>query len=162
MNIHDFDMIRYVTGQEITEVYASGANLVSKELEGIDVDVSIINLKLSKGTLAVIKTTRKCAYGYDQRIEVLGEKGSVKIENIRTNTVTIDTVKGQKKAKLLHTFIQRYPQAYQNEINSFVDCTLNNKSIFVSIEDDIAALKVAQACEISYKENRVVKLKEIF
>lgn len=161
MNIHDFDMIRFITGSEIEKIFVSGANLISEELKGIDVDVSVINLKLSNGALGVIKATRKSAYGYDQRIEILGEKGRAKIENTRPTTFILDTVEGRKMDNPFHTFMERYTESYVKEIKSFITAVEKKQKPKVSIIDDLMALKVARAAEISYKENRVVDMSEI-
>ena len=76
MSIHDFDMLRYVTGREVQEVYVRGASLVS-DYGDIDIDSALISLVLDDGSLASIENCREAVYGYDQRVEVFGRKGRV-------------------------------------------------------------------------------------
>lgn len=83
MTIHDFDMIRYLSGSEVVEVYAAGGVLVNPEIgKAGDIDTAVITLKLANGAIGVIDNSRKAVYGYDQRAEVFGSKGRCKLAMI--------------------------------------------------------------------------------
>lgn len=83
MTIHDFDMVRYLSGSEVTEVYAAGGVLVDPKIgEAGDIDTAVITLKLANGAIAVIDNSRS-VYGYDQRAEVFGSKGAIQTAMIR-------------------------------------------------------------------------------
>ena len=161
MNIHDFDMMRFISGQEVEEIFAFGANLINSKLIDLDVDVTTINIKFKDGSLGIIRASRKSAYGYDQRVEVLGEKGRTKIENVRDSTFRIDTSVGRQMGNPVNFFMDRYSDAYRKEIEAFVDSIIFNKKPIVSIEDDLQASKMANACEISYRTGKPVKIKDL-
>ena len=95
MTIHDFDMVRYLSGSEVEEVSTFGACLVDPEIgKAGDVDTCIINLKFANGALGVIDNSRQAVYGYDQRIEVFGSKGMISAENETPNNTTYYTADG--------------------------------------------------------------------
>lgn len=95
MTIHDFDMVRYLTGSEVEEVYVQSAVLVDPAIgEAGDVDTAIISMKLANGALAVIDNCRRAAYGYDQRAEVFGSKGMAAAENDSASTVRVSDESG--------------------------------------------------------------------
>ena len=97
MMIHDFDMVRYVTGSEAVEISAVGSCLVNPNLEesGIpDVDTAVVTMKMANGCIAVINNSRQAVYGYDQRVEAFGSKGMAADGNDLINTTTITTVDG--------------------------------------------------------------------
>lgn len=105
MSIHDFDMIRYLSGSEVEEVYALGNVLVDEKIgEAGDVDTAIITLKLANGALGVIDNSRKAVYGYDQRAEVFGSKGSVAVTNDTNSTAIVSTEEGIISEKPLYSF----------------------------------------------------------
>ena len=82
MTIHDFDMIKYLSNSEISEIYVKGGCFIDPQIKKAgDVDTAIISMKLKSGVLATINNSRKAVYGYDQRIEVLGSKGILKVPN---------------------------------------------------------------------------------
>ncbi|EGO63011.1 inositol 2-dehydrogenase [Acetonema longum] len=92
MTIHDFDMVRYLTGSEVTEVYANAAVLVDKSIgEAGDVDTALVSLKFKNGAIGMIDNCRQAVYGYDQRVEVLGAKGSIAAANDTPTTVVMST-----------------------------------------------------------------------
>ena len=89
MTIHDFDMVRYLTGSEVEEVHAMGAVLIDPAIgEAGDVDTAVTTLKMADGALAVIENSRQAVYGYDQRVEVFGSKGSAEAGNETANRVS--------------------------------------------------------------------------
>lgn len=105
MSIHDFDMARYLANSEVVEVFATGANLIASYIEDAgDIDTAITTLTFANGALGVIDNSRKSVYGYDQRVEVFGEKGNLTCENDRPTTVELSTYGGCYKDALQHFF----------------------------------------------------------
>ncbi len=162
MTIHDFDMVRYLSGAEVEEVYVNSAVLVDPEIgEQGDVDTAIITMKLSNGALAVIDNSRKAVYGYDQRAEVFGSGGMASIENETPALIKSMTKDGENAPKPLFFFLERYMQAYALEITMFVDCVVNDTEVSVNQEDGLQAVLIGLAAKKSVEENRPVKLSEI-
>ena len=90
MMIHDFDMVRYLSGSEVVEVYAQGAVLIDPAIgQAGDVDTAVVTLTFENGAIGVIDNSRKATYGYDQRAEVFGSRGSAASVNDTSSTVTI-------------------------------------------------------------------------
>ncbi|AEV30884.1 putative dehydrogenase [Sphaerochaeta pleomorpha str. Grapes] len=162
MMIHDFDMARFQAGSEITEVYATGAVLVDPEIgKAGDIDTAIVTLKFANGAIGVIDNSRQAVYGYDQRVEVFGSKGSAQCENDTANSVTLATVDGVKGEKPLHFFLERYKDAYIGEITSFVEAILKDTAVEVGGEDGFEDMVAALAAGKSLKEHRPVTIKEM-
>ena len=162
MTIHDFDMVRYLSGSEVEEVSAVGTCLVNPEIgEAGDVDTCIITLKFANGALGVIDNSRQAVYGYDQRIEVFGSKGCITADNETANNTTHYTVDGVKTEKPLWFFLERYMGSYQAEVREFIECIANGTEPRVGIEDGLVSIKLALACSKSLKENRPVRVDEM-
>ncbi|XEC94649.1 inositol 2-dehydrogenase [Paenibacillus tarimensis] len=162
MAIHDFDMARYLSGSEVEEVYAQGNVLVDPVFAKYgDVDTAIITLRFENGALGVIDNSRKAVYGYDQRVEVFGNKGNVSIGNDFPNSAVISSENGIISDKPLHFFLERYNEAYIEETKQFIDCLLNGKALVVDGNDGLQAEKIALAAKISCRLNRPVKLSEV-
>lgn len=162
MTIHDFDMTRYLLGSEVTEVYAAGSVLVDKAIgEAGDIDTAIITMKMANGALAVIDNSRKAVYGYDQRAEVFGSKGQVAISNDTTSSAVFSGENGVVAEKPLYFFLERYMQAYAEEMNEFVDCVVNDKQTPANADDGLKAVLIGLAAKKSYEEKRPVKISEI-
>lgn len=162
MMIHDFDMVRYLSNQEVVEVNAIGAVLIDPEIgKAGDVDTAIVTLKMSDGTLAVIDNSRQAVYGYDQRTEVFGEKGCANVENDSKSLVKVSTKTGVESEKPLFFFLDRYMDSYAREISDFVDSSINDKPTLCGIDDAIRPVEIALAATKSLKEGRAVKISEI-
>ena len=162
MMIHDLDMVRYLSGQEVVELYAQGACMVDPAIgEAGDVDTVAINLKLANGALATIDGSRKAVYGYDQRGEVFGSKGCVTNANDSESNIVLSTVAGVTAEKPLWFFLERYMGSYQAEVREFIECIRDGKEPTVGIEDGLVSIKLALACAKSMKENRPVRIDEI-
>jgi myo-inositol 2-dehydrogenase/D-chiro-inositol 1-dehydrogenase len=162
MMIHDFDMARFQAGSEITEVFAAGAVLVDPEIgKAGDVDTAIVTLKFANGAIGVIDNSRKAVYGYDQRVEVFGSRGSAQADNDLPNTVKFSNELGVTGEKPLYFFLERYRQAFTDEMLSFVDSALYNKDTAVTGEDGLENMYAAIAAGKSLKEGRPVKIKEV-
>ena len=162
MTIHDFDMVRYLTGSEVEEVYVSGAVLVDPRIgEAGDVDTAIINLKFKNGALGVIDNSRQAAYGYDQRVEVFGSKGSISAENDLPNTTVLKTKDSVTSEKPLYFFLERYLKSFETEMKDFVNAVVNDTETPVVGLDGLKPILIGLAAKKSVAENRPVKISEI-
>jgi myo-inositol 2-dehydrogenase/D-chiro-inositol 1-dehydrogenase len=162
MTIHDFDMVRFLLDSEVEEVFAYGAALVNSEIgKAGDIDTAIITLKLANGALAVIDNSREAAYGYDQRAEVFGSLGQVAVSNDSSSTAVISNANGVNAEKPLFFFLERYMQAYAEEISSFVAAIVNDTEVPVTAVDGLKPVLIGLAAKKSLQENRPVKLSEV-
>lgn len=162
MTIHDFDMARFLTGSEVEEVFVQAAVRVDPAIgEAGDVDTAIINLKFADGTLCVIDNSRQAAYGYDQRVEAFGSKGMIEVDNNYPDAHKLSTADSISSAKPLHFFLERYMEAYANEIRAFVDCVFLDQPVPVGGADGRAPVVIGLAAWQSVREGRPVKLSEI-
>ena len=159
MTIHDFDMVRFLSDDEVESVYAVGGVTVDKAIgEAGDIDTAIITMKLKGGTLAVIDNCRRATYGYDQRAEAFGALGQVAIANDCKSSAVISDANGVTAEKPLYFFLERYMQAYVKEITEFVDCIVNDKPVSVGIEDGLQAVAIGIAAKKSLETGMPVKL----
>ncbi len=162
MTIHDFDMARFLLGEEVTEVSAMAAVLVDPAIgKAGDSDSVQVMLKTATGKMALISNSRRATYGYDQRIEVHGSKGVVSAENQRPVSIELANGSGYTRPPLHDFFMTRYTEAYAAEITAFVDAVGAKIAAAPSGEDGLAALALAEAALLSVKEGRTVKLSEI-
>ena len=162
MTIHDFDMARFLTGSEVTEVYARGAALVDPAIGAAgDVDTAIVTLVFSSGCLGVIDNSRRAAYGYDQRVEVFGSEGSASCANDTPSTVTLATGQCVSTDKPLYFFLERYRQAFIDEMQAFLQAVKNNTPVMVGGKDGLMPLLIGLAAKKSIAECRPVKIAEI-
>ncbi|KRG11046.1 inositol 2-dehydrogenase [Staphylococcus sp. NAM3COL9] len=159
MSIHDFDMARYLMQSEITEVFAVGGALVNPEISQYDdIDTAIITLKFESGALAVIENCRRSVYGYDQRIEVLGENGLITVDNAQSSTLTFHKATGISTENPPYFFLERYSEAYKIEMDQFLDAIVNDKEVSCTIEDGYNAQKIAIKCKESLDEQQTKAL----
>jgi len=162
MTIHDFDMVRYLSGSEVTEVTAYGAALSGAGYEKYDdVDTAIIMMKFENGALGVIDNSRAAHYGYDQRTEVHCDKGAVYVSNDLNNTAMVSSAEGVEISKPTWFFLERYNNAFIAEAKEFVKAVINDTPVPVNGFDGIQPVKIAMAAAVSLKEGRPVKLSEI-
>lgn len=159
MTIHDFDMARFMMGSEITEVFAAGNVLVDPEIgQAGDVDTAVVTLRFANGALGVIDNSRKAVYGYDQRVEVFGSSGAASVGNKTPDTVVQSDNAGVHSAKPLFFFLERYMDAYLDEMREFIVCVKENKTPSVGGHDGRVAVVIGYAAKKSLVENRPVKL----
>lgn len=162
MTIHDFDMARFIMGSEVKEVFAYGNCLVDPAIgEAGDIDSATVLLKFENGTVATIENSRESKYGYDQRLEVFGSKGVIKVDNPLKSNLSIATDDGTTLDHHLNFFMDRYESSYLEEMRVFVDALKHDKPMPVSGEDGLKAMILAEAANKSLKENRPVKIDSI-
>lgn len=161
MTIHDFDMVRYLSGSEVVEVYANAAVLVDPAIgEAGDVDTALISLKFKNGSIGVIDNCRKASYGYDQRIEVLGSKAGVTADNDTPTTAVLSTEDAVYSDKPKYFFLERYMDSFTDEMKEFFDCVINDKTPSVTGIDGLKPVLIGLAAKKSYAEGRPVRLEE--
>jgi len=159
MMIHDFDMARYLIGDEVEEVYASGNVLIDERVkEYNDIDTALVTLKFRKGTIGSIDNSRQAVYGYDQRVEVFGSKGSVAASNELPDHVELTDNEGSHLAKPLYFFMERYEKAYLSEMEEFLKAIRNNTKPPVTGIDGKIPVVMGMAAKKSLAENRPVKV----
>lgn len=164
MTIHDLDMARFILGEEVTQVFATGSRLVDPALmERLgDHDTVTVVLNTASGRQAIITNSRRATYGYDQRVEALGTKGMAISENRRPHGMTLHTEAFTDRAEpLLNFFTERYREAFDAEISEFVEAVEQKRAPSVGFEDGRLALVLAEAALKSIAEGRVVAVKEI-
>jgi myo-inositol 2-dehydrogenase / D-chiro-inositol 1-dehydrogenase len=162
MSIHDFDMARYVCGSEVTEVFVHGVSLIDPVFsENGDIDTAIISLKFANGAIGVIDNSRKAVYGYDQRLEVFGSKGSVTVNNDHPTTVEVSTETGVYRDKPKYFFLERYKDSYIDEINSFIQSICHERPIICDGNDGLQAERIARAARESFVTGHAVKLESL-
>ncbi len=161
MLIHDFDIFRWILGEEAETVYATASALTDPTIasEANDADTTAVTLRTVSGKLAQIHTSRRAAYGYDQRFEVLGSKGMLQACNQRPTEVVASGPDVVSTDKPEHFFLQRYEKAYRNELDHFIAVLAGQEKLRVSIEDGVKALELADAATTSWRENRIVRLR---
>ena len=161
MLIHDFDIFRWIFGEEAETVYATASALTDPKIaaEAQDADTTAVTLRTVSGKLAQIHTSRRAAYGYDQRFEVLGSKGLLQANNHRPTEVIASGADVVSVDKPEHFFLQRYEKAYYLEMNHFIAVLAGQEKLRVSIKDGVKALELADAATISWKEGRIVHLR---
>lgn len=162
MTIHDFDMARFLFG-DVEEIYATGANLVDAAIgDAGDIDTALITLKFTSGALGSIDNSRQAVYGYDQRVEAFGSKGSAVNTNLYPDEVTISSGTRVERASLpLNFFLERYMPSYRGELEAFTAAVLRDEPIPVTGQDGRVPVVMAMAAQQSLKENRPVRLSEV-
>lgn len=159
MTIHDFDMARYLLGEEPVSVSATAAVLVDKAIgEAGDYDSVSVILQTASGKQAIISNSRRATYGYDQRIEVHGSAGMVSAENQRPVSIEVANGEGYTRPPLHDFFMTRYTEAYANEIASFIASVEKGAPLLPSGADGLAALVLADAALKSVQEKRLISI----
>jgi len=162
MTIHDFDMARFLLGEEVAEVSAQASVLVDPAIgKAGDYDSVQVLLRTATGKMAVISNSRRATYGYDQRIEVHGSKGAVAAENQRPVSIEVASAAGYTRPPLHDFFMTRYTEAYAAEIATFIAAIAGKAPANPSGEDGLLGLALAEAALKSVAEGRTVKLTEI-
>ena len=160
MMIHDFDMARFLVGEEFVVVHALGAALVDKAIgEAGDVDTAAVQMQTASGKIAVITNSRRATYGYDQRMEVHGSLGMVHAKNVHNTTVEVLSKWGYKSDPIQNFFLERYGAAYANELNIFINAVeTGNRDPKPNGYDGLQAQKLAEAATQSWKTGKPVRV----
>jgi myo-inositol 2-dehydrogenase / D-chiro-inositol 1-dehydrogenase len=162
MTIHDFDMARFMLGEEPVLVSAIGSVLVDPGVANVpDIDSAALTLVTASGRLAQISNSRRAVYGYDQRIEVHGSHGMVRADNIHESTVELASASGYMRPPLMNFFLERYMPAYRAEVAAFVAAVAAGEPPAPNGEAGLLALVLAEAAVRSNAERRVVAVSEI-
>ena len=162
-SIHDFDVLRFVTGREVASVYAVGANKgASFFTDGGDVDTAAALLTLDDGTLVAVSATRYNGGGHDVRMEVMGSEGTIGVGYddslaVRSAEAGVDYPRGPQK----WSFMERFLPAYRTELAAFCDVVAGRMDSPCTVSDALEAFRVAEACEISRATGRAVEMNEI-
>ena len=159
MAIHDLDMAVFLADEKIHSITALGSNFVSKKIEQAgDYDTATILMRTISGKQISIINSRRATYGYDQRVEVHGSKGSLKVNNPTLSEIELAKEAGTTKDRLHHFFMTRYIDAYKNQIDYFVDCIKNRSMPKPDSYDGYYALNLAENALKSAKTGRTVYL----
>ena len=159
MTIHDFDMARWLLGEEPVEVHAMGSCLVDPAVGKLgDIDSAMIVMRTASGRLCHINNSRRASYGYDQRIEVHGSKGRLSAGNRIATTVEKADAQAVSADKPLYFFLERYADAYRAELDAFIAALRAKKPMPVGPADGRQALVLAEAALKSYRTGKPVKV----
>ena len=164
MTIHDFDLARYMLDDDPVEVFAIAHALIDPELgaELDEVDTAMIIMRTADGKQCHINNSRTAVYGFDQRIELMGARGMLLINNRRPHAMKSFTAdRTDVAAPYFSFFTERYHEAFMAQISAFVDCIENNAAREVGLEDGRKALILAEAAYKSVAEKRLVHVEEI-
>ena len=160
MMIHDFDLARFLMGEEFVVVHALGSALVDKAIgEAGDVDTAAVQMQTASGRIAVITNSRRATYGYDQRLEVHGSKGMIHAKNVHNTTVEVLDGTGYRADPIQNFFLERYGAAYANELDTFIAAVESgNRDPRPNGFDGLQAQKLAEAATQSCKTGQPVKV----
>jgi myo-inositol 2-dehydrogenase/D-chiro-inositol 1-dehydrogenase len=160
MMIHDFDMARFLIGEEVTELMATGNCQVDPEIGKCgDVDTAVVVLKFKSGALGTIDNSRRAVYGYDQRVEVFGSAGCAAAGNKIPTEVTLHNADSTMSDKPLYFFLERYEEAYLAEMKEFIDCIRDNRVPPVGGLDGKVSVAMGYAALESLKSGNFVQVK---
>jgi myo-inositol 2-dehydrogenase/D-chiro-inositol 1-dehydrogenase len=159
MMIHDFDMARFLLGEEPVAVSAMGSALVDKAIgEAGDIDTAVVIMETRSGKVAQISNSRRATYGYDQRVEAHGDKGMVRVANVRETTIELAGAHGYASDRALNFFLERYENAYRNELDAFVTAVKAGAKPRPDGEDGLKAIVIADAAYQSWKTKQRVAI----
>ncbi|MEM3572982.1 MAG: Gfo/Idh/MocA family oxidoreductase [Nitrososphaeria archaeon] len=148
---HDFDVLRWLVGSEVKEVYAESRGTFGKDQSVVCI------LKFSNGVLGTVKAFEACPYGHDVRTEIIGKNAAIRIEQ---PTATFTKVFGKEKVynDYPYWFIERFRESYVREIQEFVKCIIEGKEPKVTVLDGLMSVKIAESAKLSLKEGKPVKI----
>ncbi len=162
MMIHDFDMARFLLGDEVEAIYAAGGVMVDPAIgEAGDLDTAITVLHFRSGAIGTIDNSRKATFGYDQRVEILGSKGKIATKNRYPNQVVVSSEKCVYTDLPLNFFMDRYTESFAMELESFTQAVLEQKPTAINGADSRVPVVMALAARKSFDEHRPVRLDEV-
>ena len=157
--IHDIDLIRFLSGSEVVEVYSAGAVLIDPSIgKGGDIDTALTTLKLENGAMALIHNSRQAVYGFDQRVEVFGSNGSMSTENRTRFQTVLKTSQGVISDKPMDFFLERYKESYRIEIEEFIRVIREDGQVPVTGRDGFIPVLIGLAAKQSLMEERPVRI----
>ncbi len=160
MTIHDFDLARHLIGDDIVEVYVAGSTFIAPWLAAHgDADTFAIVLKFAHGAVGMISNSCKAVFGYDQRVEVFGDKGMVAATNPLPDTTTVVTEEGHRTPPLLHFFTDRYRASYAEELRRFVASVADRSAPPVTGRDGLIGVRIVAAARESLRTGAPVKVR---
>jgi myo-inositol 2-dehydrogenase/D-chiro-inositol 1-dehydrogenase len=159
MMIHDLDMARWLLGEDPVQIFASGSALVSEDIaaEG-DIDTAVVTMRTASGRLCNITNSRRCVYGYDQRIEVFGSAGMVRAGNQTETQVEYANGDGFRTDPVLPFFLERYADAYRLQLDRFLRAVAGDNNEMPDGIDGLKALKMADAAQLSCDQKTAIAL----
>ena len=159
MMIHDFDMARWLLGEEPVEIFAKGSVLADAEIgRAGDVDTAVAVLTTATGRICQITNSRRCSYGYDQRIEVFGSEGMARAGNHRKTQVEVASAAGFGRDPVLPFFLERYADAYRIQLDKFLRAVAGENIDLPGADDGVRALVLADAAQESVTNGRTVSV----
>lgn len=162
MMIHDFDMARFLIDSEVEEVFTMAGIMHDPALEELgDVDTAVVMLRFANGVIATINNSRHAAYGYDQRVELLGSSGAISIDNNYPNAAIISDGHSIRRDLPLHFFLERYSESFLREMEAFIEAVLRDQPVPVDEQDGRAPVVMALAARRSLDERRPIHPDEI-
>ena len=162
MMIHDFDMARFLLGSEVELVYTAAGVRVDPRIGEIgDLDTALVTLRFANGAIGMIDNCRQAVYGYDQRLELFGSKGSIRTDNIYPNSAQLQTAQSIARDLPHHFFIERYRESYVRELEKFITAIEAGQPTPVTGADGRAPVVLALAARLSHDEGRPVRLEEV-
>ncbi|GLV61058.1 inositol 2-dehydrogenase [Dictyobacter sp. S3.2.2.5] len=162
MMIHDFDMARFLIGDEVEEVFTLAGVMSDPDIgEAGDVDTAVVMLRFANGVIATIDNSRRAAYGYDQRVELLGSAGAIRTDNNYPNTAIISDGHSVRRDLPLHFFLERYTESFVRELTAFIEAIQHDQPVPVNGQDGRAPVLMAMAALKSLQLKQPVRLSEI-
>jgi len=161
MMIHDFDLARYyLEKDEYQSIFATGSNLSDKRFNKIsDYELATAILKSKKGIQCIITNSRHCSFGYDQRVELFGNKGMLISDNKRNNEINhFSKSSTNSKSPLLHFFIERYSKAFKSQLVDLAKFCKKNIKPRAVFEDGRKSIILAEGAMKSIKSKKFEKL----
>ena len=161
MMIHDFDLARFYAGNdEFKSIFATGQRFSDRKLKKInDLDLATVVMKTKKGVQCIITNSRHCSFGYDQRIELFGSKGMIISDNQRDlETVLYSKNSTNNKTQLKNFFIERYSEAYKNQLNDLAKICKKNSKPLANFDDGRKSLILAEIAKKSLNSKKFEKI----
>jgi len=159
--IHDFDTAGWILGEPFVEVFAQGACLIDPAIAELgDIDTAKLILRGRSGALCMISNSRRTGYGYDQRVELFGAGGALRVDNVTITQVRRLGEEGESAAPFPYSFAERYADAYRAELDHFADVLDGLATPATGPRDSLRALRLADAAERSMKQGAPVALED--
>jgi len=157
--VHDYDLIRWLLEDEVSEVFVLGDALINPDYLSVgQIDTTTTTLRMARGTHVTVLNSLRAAWGYDQRLEVMGSLGQASVGNRAPHQVILSTAAGIRAEKPHQGYFQRYAKAYRAEVTAFASAVIRDAPVTPNGLDGIRASEVAEAAFLSWREGRPVRL----